>query len=63
MIDDKVMKYLVVVSVFIDFYKEGYLTDEEYKAVEDKIVKKSGIHPRSIYRLKLNNVKEKLLKR
>ena len=33
MIDDKVMKYLAVVSIFIDFYKEGYLYDEEYEAV------------------------------
>ena len=34
MIDDKTMNYLAVVSIFIDFYKEGYLTDEEYEAVK-----------------------------
>ena len=39
MIDDKTMNYLMVVSIFIDFYKEVYLTDEEYEAVEEKIVK------------------------
>ena len=39
MIDDKVAKYLAVVSIFIDFYKEGYLSDEEYEAVEEKVIK------------------------
>lgn len=54
MIDDKTMNYLAVVSIFVDFYKEGYLTDEEYKAAEEKLVKKCGINPLSIYRIKLN---------
>ena len=54
------MKYLAVVSIFIDFYKEGYLSDEEYEAVENKIVKKCEIDPQSIYRLKLYDVKEKM---
>ena len=54
MIDDKTMNYLAVVSIFVDFYKEGYLTDEEYEAVEEKLVKKCGINPLSIYRIKLN---------
>ncbi len=54
MIDDKDVKYLAVVSIFIDFYEEGYLTDEEYEAVEEKVVKKCGINPLSIYRIKLN---------
>ena len=40
MIGDKIMKYLVVVSIFIDFYKEGYLTDKEYEAAKEKIAKK-----------------------
>ena len=48
MIDDKTMNYLAVVSIFVDFYKEGYLTDEEYKAVEEKLVEKCGINPLSI---------------
>ena len=61
MIDDKVMKYLAVVSIFIDFYKEGYLSDEEFEAVEIKIVKKCEIDPQSIYRLKLYDVKEKCI--
>ena len=54
MIDDKTMNYLAVVSIFADFYKEGYLTDEEYKGAEEKLVKKCGINPLSIYRIKLN---------
>ena len=62
MIDDKTMNYLVVVSIFINFYKEGYLTDEEYEAVEEKIVKKCGINPLSAYRVKLNDLKAKLLR-
>ena len=33
MIDDKTMNYLAVVSIFIDFYKGGYLTDEEYNLI------------------------------
>jgi hypothetical protein len=45
------MKYLAVVSIFIDFYKEGYLSNEEYEAVEIKIVKKCEIDPLSIYRI------------
>ena len=61
MIDDKTMNYLAVVSIFIDFYKEGYLTDEEYEAVEEKLVNKCGINPLSIYRLMLNDVKEKII--
>lgn len=52
------MKYLAVVSIFIYFYKEGYLSDEEYEAVEIKIVKKCEIDPQSIYRLKLYDVKK-----
>ena len=44
MIDDKTMNYLAGVSIFIDFYKDGYLTDEEYKAMEEKIAKKCGIN-------------------
>ena len=54
MIDDKTMNYLAAVSIFIDFYQEGYLTDEEYEAAEEKLVKKCGINPLSIYRIKLN---------
>ena len=61
-IDDKTMNYLAVVSIFVDFYKEGYLTDEEYKAVEEKLVKKCGINPLSIYRCKLNDAKAKMHK-
>lgn len=61
MIDDKVMKYLAVVSIFINFYQEGYFTDEEYEAVEEKIVKKCGINPLSAYRLKLNDIKAKIV--
>ena len=30
MIDEKATKYLTIVPIFIDFYQEGYLTDEEY---------------------------------
>ena len=54
MIDDKTMNYLAAVSIFIDFYQEGYLTDEEYEAAEEKLLKKCGINPLSIYRIKLN---------
>ena len=63
MIDDKTMNYLAVVSIFIDFYKEGYLTDEEYEAVEEKVTKKCGINPQSIYRIMLKDVKTKILKK
>lgn len=63
MIDDKVMKYLAVVSNFIDFYQEGYLTDEEYEVVEEKQVKKCEINPQSIYRFMLKDVKTKILKK
>ena len=59
MIDEKATKYLMVVPIFIDFYQEGYLTDEEYEAVEEKLVKKCGINPLSVYRIKLKNVKGK----
>ena len=57
MIDDKTMNYLAVVSIFIVFYKEGYLIDEEYKAAEEKIVKKCGINPLSIYRILVEKLK------
>ena len=56
------MNYLTVVSIFVDFYEEGYLTDEEYETVEEKLVKKCGINPLSIYRLMLNDVKTKMNK-
>jgi len=62
MIDDKTMNYLGAVSIFIDFYKQGYLTDEEYEAVKAKLVKKCGINSLSVYRVKLNNLKAKLLR-
>ena len=61
MIDDKTMNYLAVASISIDLYKESYLTDEEYEVVEEKLVKKCGINPLSIYRLMLNDVKEKII--
>ena len=51
MIDEKATKYLMVVSIFIDFCKEGYLTDEEYEAADEKLVKKCGISPLSSYRI------------
>ena len=57
MIDNKTINYLAVVSIFIDFYQEGYLTDEEYEAAEEKLAKKCGINPLSIYRIKLKNKK------
>ena len=59
MIDDKTMNYLAVVSIFVDFYKEGYLNDEEYEAVEEKLVKKCGIDPLSVYRFKLKDARGK----
>ena len=59
MIDDKTMNYLAVVSISIDFYKEGYLTDEEYEAVEEKIAKKCGINQLSIYRLLVEKIEIK----
>ena len=62
MIDDKTMNYLAVVSIFVDFYEEGYLSDEKYEVVEEKIVKKCGINPLSAYRLKLIEIKAKILK-
>ena len=45
------MNYLVVVPVFIDFYQEDYLTDEEYETMVEKLVKKCEINPLSIYRM------------
>lgn len=57
MIDDKTMNYLAVVSIFIDFCKEVSLTDEEYEAAEEKIVKKCGINPLSIYRIFVEKLK------
>ena len=54
MIDDKTMNYLAAVSIFIDFYQEGYLTDEEYEAVEEKLVKKYRINSLSVYKVNLN---------
>ena len=62
MIDDKTMNYPAVASIFVDFYKEGYLTDEEYKAAKEKLVKKCGINPPSIYKCKLNDVKANMHK-
>ena len=56
------MNYLAAVSIFVDFYKKGYLADEEYKAVEEKLVKKCGINPLCIYRLKIKDVKAKMHK-
>lgn len=59
---DKTMNYLATVSIFIDFYKEGYLTDEEYKTMEEKLVKKYRINSLSVYMVKLNDLKIKLLR-
>ena len=63
MIDDKTTNYLAVISIFIDFYKEGYLTDEEYEAMEEKIAKKCRINQLSIYRLMLKAIETKILKK
>lgn len=55
MIDEKATKYLIIVPIFIDFYQEGYLTNEEYESVEEKLVKRCGINPLSVYRFKLKD--------
>ena len=57
MINEKATKYLMVVPIFIDFYREDFLTDEEYEAAEEKLVKKCGINPLSIYRILIIKLK------
>ena len=54
-----ILQYLTVVPIFIDLYQEGYLTDEEYESVEEKLVKECGINPLSVYRFKLRDAKGK----
>lgn len=62
MFDKKVINYLVAISPFIEMYKDGCITDAEFEEAEEKVAKKCGINPMSIYRYTLKEVKGKLLK-
>lgn len=62
MFDKKIINYLVAISFYIQMYQEGTLTDEEFVEIEEKVAKKCGINPMSIYRYTLKEVKGKLLK-
>ena len=38
-------------NLFLQSYKEGTISKEEYLAIEEEVMKKTGINPLSVYRL------------
>lgn len=55
--DEKVGSYLITLSIFLEEYKKGTITDQEYKELEQRIAESSGIHPLSVYRVDLFQAK------
>ena len=49
--------YISVMAIFIDAYKKGEITKKEYKKIEEKVVKKTGLNPISVYRIKIDDIK------
>ena len=43
--------YLITMNLFLQSYKEGTISKEEYLAIEEEVMKKTGINPLSVYRL------------
>ena len=37
--------------LFLQSYKEGLISKEDYLLIEEKVMKKTGINPLSVYRL------------
>ena len=51
-ISKEVSLYLASISVFFDAYKKGEITQKEMLKIEEKLVRKTGINPLSVYRIK-----------
>lgn len=49
--------YISVMAIFTDAYKKGEITKKDYKKIEEKVVKKTGLNPASVYRIKAENIK------
>ena len=43
--------YLLTMCLFLQSYKEGLISKEDYLLIEEKVMKKTGINPLSVYRL------------
>lgn len=43
--------YLITMDLFLQSYKEGTISKEEYLVIEEEVMKKTGINPLSVYRL------------
>ena len=43
--------YLMIMNLFLQSYKEGTISKEEYLTIEEEVMKKAGINPLSVYRL------------
>ena len=52
-----IILYISVMAIFIDAYKKGEITKKEYKKIEEKVVKKTGLNPASVYRFKAEDIK------
>lgn len=47
----EVQLYLVSISLFFESFKRGEISQKDMVKIEEKIMKKSGINPLSIYRI------------
>ena len=43
--------YLTSINIFYESFKKGEITEKEMIKIEEKIAKKSGINPLSVYRI------------
>lgn len=47
----EVQVYLITISMFLESFKRGEISQKDMIKIEEKVVKKSGINPLSIYRI------------
>ena len=47
----EVQVYLITISMFLESFKRGEISQKDMIKIEEKVMKKSGINPLSIYRI------------
>ena len=52
-----IILYISVMAIFIEAYKNGEISKKDYKKCEEKIAEKTGLNPASVYRFKVENIK------
>lgn len=53
------MIYYATMSIFMKLYNEGVLSEESFIKLEESTTKNSGLNPLSIYRITIDDLKNK----